>query len=75
MNAAVEILNFTASLLVFLAPIPALWISGRIILRNPIAADRSTRLFVWLVLGGFFLILLADLISYLAACRHPLLPE
>ena len=65
MNAAFEILTFIVSLLIFLALIPALWVSGRIILRNSIMVDRSTRLFLWLVLGGFFLIPLADLISYI----------
>src|SRR5688500_14596779 len=65
MNVAVEILNFVASIFIFLALVPALWISGRIILRNLITADHRTRLFLWLVLGGFFLIPLADLISYI----------
>jgi hypothetical protein len=67
MNAAVEILNFVASIFIFLALVPALWISGRIILRNLITADHRTRLFLWLVLGGFFLIPLADLISYFSS--------
>src|SRR5687768_5452202 len=67
MSAAFEILNFVASILIFLALIPALWISGRIILRNLITADHRTRLFLWLVLGGFFLIPLADLISYFSS--------
>jgi hypothetical protein len=34
MNATVETLNFVASIFLFLALVPALWIAGRIILRN-----------------------------------------
>jgi hypothetical protein len=65
MDAGFETLYSVGSILIFLATIPALWISGRIILRNPISQDRSTRLFLWLALGGFFLIALVDLISLL----------
>lgn len=65
MNTAFEIVDFLMSVLIFLALVPALWISGRIILRNAIAEARYTRLFLWLVLGGFFLIPLTDLIAYL----------
>jgi|GEM_PF-5069895 len=65
MDAAFQILNFVADIFIFLAFVPALWISGKIILRNSITQDHSTRLFLWLVLGGFFLLPLADLISYL----------
>jgi hypothetical protein len=43
--------------------IPALWVSGRILLRNPIATDRVTQVFLWLVLGGFFTIPLVDILS------------
>ena len=64
MDTGSQILDSVVSIVIFLATIPALWISGRIILRNPISEDRSTRLFLWLVLGGFFLIPLVDLISY-----------
>ena len=56
MDTAFRILDFVASILIFLAFIPALWISGRIILRNSMSEDHSTRLFLWLVLGGYFLL-------------------
>ena len=46
-----------------IAAIPALWVSGRILLRNPITTDRVTQLFLWLVLGGFFTIPLVDILS------------
>jgi hypothetical protein len=62
MNANLQTLNSVASIVIFLAAIPALWISGRIILNNPVG-NRSTRMFFWLVLGGFFLIPLIDLIT------------
>lgn len=75
MNAAFEILNFVTSLLIFLALIPALWISGRIILRNRLTENRPTRLFLWLVLAGFFLIPLHDLISYVVGLLMLAIPS
>jgi hypothetical protein len=51
--------------MIFLAVIAALWLSGRIILRNQITVDRSLRLFLWLVLGALFLAPLVDLVCYL----------
>ena len=75
MNAAFEILSFVASILIFLALIPALWVSGRIILRNPLTENRPTRLFLWLVLAGFFLNPLQDLISYLAGLLMLAIPS
>lgn len=65
MDAGFQILDSIVSIIIFLATIPALWVSGRIILRNPISGDHPLRLFLWLALGGFFLIPLVDLISYL----------
>jgi hypothetical protein len=64
MDANFQILDSVGGILIFLAAVPALWISGRIILKNPPGAHRM-QLFLWLVLGGFFLIPLVDLISYL----------
>ena len=75
MNATFETLSFVASLLIFLALIPALWVSGRIILRNPLTENRPTRLFLWLVLAGFFLNPLQDLISYLAGLLMLAIPS
>jgi len=65
MDTPFQIVNSVSNLILFLAIIPALWVSGRIILRNPFAANRAITLFLWLVLGGFFLIPLVDLLSYL----------
>jgi len=64
MDANFQILDSVGGILIFLAAVPALWIAGRIILKNPLG-DHRTQLFLWLVLGGFFLIPLVDLISYL----------
>jgi hypothetical protein len=75
MNAAVETLSFIASLFIFLALIPAVWISGRIVLRNPLTENRPTQLFLWLVLAGFFLIPLHDLISYLVSLLMLAMPS
>ena len=65
-NTNLEIFYNVAGVVLWLTAIPALWISGRIIQRNPIREDRLTQLFLWLVLGGFFRIPLVDLLSELA---------
>ncbi len=65
MDTGLQTLEALASLLIFLAVIPALWVSGRIVRRNPDLGQPFSRLFVWFVLGGLFLIPLVDLISYL----------
>lgn len=64
-DAKFQIVNSISNFILFLAVIPALWLSGRIILRNPIHSDRAIQVFLWLVLGGFFLIPLIDLLVYL----------
>jgi len=66
MNTNLEIFyNVFVSILFLLTALVALWVSARIIRRNLIRADRSTQLFLWLVLGGFFRIPLVDLLSAL----------
>lgn len=75
MDAAIQTLDFVASIFIFLAFIPALWISGRIILRNSMSEDHSTRLFLWLALAGFFIIPLVDLISYLRGLFMLVIPS
>lgn len=59
------IVETISNVIMFLAVIPALWLSGRIILRTSIRSDRAIQLFLWLVLGGFFLIPLIDLLANL----------
>jgi len=63
MNTNLEIFFNVVGTVLMLTAIPALWISGRILLRNLISKDRSTQLFLWLVLGGFFNIPLVDILS------------
>jgi len=60
-----QIVSSISNIIMFLAVIPALWVSGRIIIRNPVSSDHSIMLFLWLILGGFFLIPMTDLLSYL----------
>ena len=54
MNANLEFFFNLIGTMLMIAAIPALWVSGRILLRNPLVTDRSTQLFLWLVLGSFF---------------------
>lgn len=65
MDSTYQLINTVSTIFIFLAAVPALWVSGRIILRAPIHKDRFTRLFLWLVLGGFFLSPLVDLFYFL----------
>jgi len=65
MDAKVQILSSISNFIIFLAVVPALWVSGRMILKNATQYDRAIQLFLWLVLGGFFLIPLIDLLSSL----------
>ena len=59
-----EWLSTTGSIGYFLAAFPALWISGRIILRNYAGDHRQAHQFIWLALGGLILIPIADCLRY-----------
>lgn len=65
MDANFQLVYSISNIIMFLAVIPALWVSGRIILRNPVLEERSISLFLWLVLGGFFLIPMIDVLAEL----------
>lgn len=65
MDANFQIVYSISNIIMFLVVIPALWVSGRIILRNPILEQRSISLFLWLALGGFFLIPMIDVLAEL----------
>ncbi len=65
MNTEFDSLNLVASILIFLAAFPALWIAGQIVLRNLGQQGRPIQLILWFALGGCFLIPLIDLLSYL----------
>jgi hypothetical protein len=64
-DANFQLVYSISNIIMFLAVIPALWVSGRIILRNPVLEERSISLFLWLVLGGFFLIPMIDVLAEL----------
>jgi len=69
-----EWLSTTGSIGYFLAAFPALWISGRMILRNYAEDHRTTRLFIWLALGGLILIPIADCLRYTISILSLIVP-
>jgi hypothetical protein len=68
-------LSLIYSVCVFLAAFPALWISGRIILRNDAGDNPTTQLFLWLALGGLILYPLADLLRYFLSFLSLIIPS
>ena len=83
MSAPSNILNTIYSLAWLLAIIFALWIAGRIILRNisqvqenkdDMALERPLILMIWLALGGLFAIPLLDLIGIIDAFVETFVP-
>jgi len=83
MSAPSYILNTIYSLAWLLAIIFALWIAGRIILRNisqvqenkdDMALERPLILMIWLALGGLFAIPLLDLIGIIDAFVETFVP-
>ncbi len=65
MEIGFPFLDALFNILIVLAVVPALWVAGRIVLRNSSIDQIAVRLFVWIVLGGFFLIPLVGLVSVL----------
>ncbi len=65
MEIGFPFLDALFNVLIVLAVIPALWVAGRVVLRNSMIDQIAVRLFLWLVLGGFFLIPLVGLVSVL----------
>lgn len=83
MSAPSYVLNTIYSLAWLLAIIFALWIAGRIILRNisqvqenkdDMALERPLILMIWLALGGLFAIPLLDLIGIIDAFVETFVP-
>ena len=83
MSAPSNILNSIYSLAWLLAIIFALWIAGRIILRNiaqvqeqkdDMVLERPLILMIWLALGGLFAIPLLDLIGIIDAFVETFVP-
>jgi len=75
MDVALQLMNSVSGIGIFLAAFPALWISGRIILRNYASDDRTTQIFLWLILGGLILTPLNDFLRYLGSVLSLIIPS
>ena len=83
MTAPYDVLSAIYSLALLLAAIVALWLAGRMILRNisqirgfkdDFALKRPLVLMIWLALGGLFVIPLIDLIGIIDAFVETFVP-
>jgi hypothetical protein len=75
MDSSAQLMSSIQSIAVFLAAFPALWIAGRITLRNYSGNDRATQMFLWLALGGFILTPLTDFLRYLSSLFSLIIPS
>ena len=75
MDESMQLMESVMSIAVFLATFPALWISGRIILRNYAGYSRTTHAYLWLALGGLILTPLTDLLRYLSSVLSLIIPS
>ena len=75
MNNSMLLINNVASVLMFLVTFPALWIAGRIILRNFTDENRAFKVLLWFTLGGLILIPLVDIIRYLSYILYLIIPS
>jgi len=75
MNDSMRLINGVESAILFLATFPALWISGRIILRNYTGEYRALQIILWLTLGGLILTPLTDLLRYLGSVLNLFIPS
>ncbi len=75
MDSNAEWLSTAGSIGYFLAAFPALWISGRIVLRNYIGEYRALRIVLWLTLGGLILIPFMDFLRYLSFVLDLIIPS
>lgn len=67
-------LNSMGSIGYFLAAFPALWIAGRIILRNYSGDNGTAQIFLWLALGGLILAPMTDFIRYISSILSLIVP-
>lgn len=74
MDSNAEWLSTVGSIGYFLAALPALWISGRIILRNYSGDNRTAQIFLWLALGGLILAPMTDFIRYISSILSLIVP-
>ena len=75
MNYSVQLISGVESASLFLATIPALWISGRIILHNYPGEYRALQIFLWFALGGQILTPLMHFFRYLSSVLTLLIPS
>lgn len=75
MNDSMQLISGVESAVLFLATFPALWISGRIILRNYTGEYRALQIFLWLALGGLILTPLMDFLRYLGSVLNFFIPS
>ena len=75
MNNSMLLINNVESVLMFLVTFPALWIAGRIILRNFTDENRALKVLLWFTLGGLILIPLVDIIRYLSYILYLIIPS
>jgi hypothetical protein len=74
-NDSMQLISSVESAAMFLVTFPALWISGRIILRNYAVENRALQIFLWLALGGLILTPLIDFIRYLSYVLYLIIPS
>lgn len=75
MDGNLQIMSSLVSIAVFLAAFPALWISGRIILRNDTSDNSTSKVFIWFALAGLILNPLIDFIRYLGDLLSLIIPS
>lgn len=74
MDASSGFLSSVGSIGYFLAAFPALWLAGRIILRNYAGGHRATQIILWLALGGLFVTPITDALRYLLSVVELVIP-
>ena len=74
MDASSDFLSSVGSIGYFLAAFPALWIAGRIILRNYSGGHRAAQFILWLALGGLFFTPITDALRYLSSVVELIIP-
>jgi hypothetical protein len=75
MNDSMQLISSIESAAMFLISFPALWISGRIILRNYAVENRTLQILLWLSVGGLILIPLMDFLRYLGYVLYLIIPS
>lgn len=75
MADSMQIIHGVTSVALFLATFAALWISGRIILRNYDGNNRVLHFILWLALAGLIHTPLLDFILYLGSILNLIIPS